>query len=71
MPPGDDQFHGVREADDQRQARGEPVAPDDVPAAFERAYREFRGDPPLSPIDSFSLIAGVFQFRRERWPERA
>jgi cyclase len=36
----------------------------------ERAYREFRGDPPDSPVDALSLIAGVMQLRRERWPER-
>jgi cyclase len=36
----------------------------------ERAYREFRGDPPDSPVDSLALFTGVIQLRRERWPER-
>ena len=37
----------------------------------ERAYRELRGDPPLSVVDGFALITGAVQLRRERWPERA
>ncbi len=37
----------------------------------ERAYREFRGDPPHSPVEALSLFAGMMQLRRERWPERA
>jgi glyoxylase-like metal-dependent hydrolase (beta-lactamase superfamily II) len=37
----------------------------------ERAYRELRGDPPLSVVDGFALITGAMQLRRERWPERA
>ena len=37
----------------------------------ERAYRELRGDPPISTVDAFSLITGVIQLRQERWPERA
>ena len=37
----------------------------------ERAYRELRGDPPDSPIDTASLFTGASQLRRERWPEGA
>jgi cyclase len=37
----------------------------------ERAYRELRGDPPISTTDAVSLVGGMVELRRERWPQRA
>jgi glyoxylase-like metal-dependent hydrolase (beta-lactamase superfamily II) len=37
----------------------------------ERAYRELREDPPLSTADAMSLVGGMAELRRERWPQRA
>jgi cyclase len=37
----------------------------------ERAYRELRGDPPISTTDAALLVGGMVELRRERWPQRA
>ena len=45
-PAGDDEFHGAPEPDHQRQAYGQAVSCNDVPAALERAEEGgLRNDP--------------------------